>query len=146
VPPSSRALEADIVKKARQHAEEDRPEMLQHLPAIYHYQQSDEPTSEFQELFFGKFSDKTGEDNVLRIMVQEELTPITKLKDTAQLAQVFRGIFECMLLLHASSSPTISSTSMQAIVGSLRRPKPCTEISVLGISCSELSMAESAGS
>ncbi|KAJ7243568.1 hypothetical protein B0H12DRAFT_1188494 [Mycena haematopus] len=93
--PTSRDSEADIVNGARQHAAQSRPEMLRHLPNIFHSQQFDDLNPECQQLLFQHLPAGAYEQRVLRVIVQEELRPIDELKDPDELAQAFQQIFEC---------------------------------------------------
>ncbi|KAJ7752535.1 hypothetical protein B0H14DRAFT_2405318 [Mycena olivaceomarginata] len=97
--PKSRTSEADLVRNAHIRAEQDnRTEMLRHLPVIYHDQQFDDLIPQCQKLLSENLPAGAYEERVLRVIVQAELKPITELQDPAQLAQTFREIFKCMLL------------------------------------------------
>ncbi|KAJ6586748.1 hypothetical protein B0H10DRAFT_2442670 [Mycena sp. CBHHK59/15] len=98
--PKTRIPEVDIVNGARQHAIQDRPEMLRHLPDIYHSQQFDGLIPECQQSLFQNLLAGTYEERVLRVIVQEELRPIDELEDPVQLAQAFKQIFECYRWLY----------------------------------------------
>ncbi|KAJ7875176.1 hypothetical protein B0H14DRAFT_2437500 [Mycena olivaceomarginata] len=99
--PKTRTNEADIVKNAWVRAEQDnRSDMLRHLPEIYHEQSFDELTPACQTLLLDKLPSGTYEARVLRVIVQAELKPITDLQDPSQLAKVFKEIFECYRWLY----------------------------------------------
>ncbi|KAJ7767986.1 hypothetical protein DFH07DRAFT_808337 [Mycena maculata] len=99
--PKTRIPEVDIVNGVRQHGiEQDRPEMLRHLPDIYHSQQFDALTPECQRSLFQNLPAGTYEERVLRVIVQEELRPIDELEDPVKLAQAFKQNFECYRWLY----------------------------------------------
>ncbi|KAF8215492.1 hypothetical protein K438DRAFT_1660184 [Mycena galopus ATCC 62051] len=98
--PKTRIPEVDIVNGARQHAMQDRPEMLRHLPDIYHSQQFDRLVSDAQRSLFQNLPAGTYEERVLRVIVQEELRSIDELEDPVELAQALKQIFECYRWLY----------------------------------------------
>ncbi|KAJ7761919.1 hypothetical protein DFH07DRAFT_739775, partial [Mycena maculata] len=98
--PKTRIPEVDIVNGARQYAIQDRPEMLRHLPDIYHSQQFDGLIPECQQSLFQILPAGTDEERILRVIVQEELRPIDELEDPVELAQAFKQIFECYRWLY----------------------------------------------
>ncbi|KAJ7613921.1 hypothetical protein FB45DRAFT_3276 [Roridomyces roridus] len=78
--PKTRAAEADFVRRARDLAEMENPSMLHHLPNFLHVEEEVE----------------IDEDVVLRVLVQELLTPLDDSTLTAdELAKAFKDIFEC---------------------------------------------------
>ncbi|KAF8125516.1 hypothetical protein K438DRAFT_2002097 [Mycena galopus ATCC 62051] len=97
--PTSRVREAKIVGDARVCAEKGNPDMLRHLPDIYHDEDFDSLRPECQKLLRDHFP-RQYEERVLRIIVQAELKPITELQDPGQLAKAFKEIFECYRWLH----------------------------------------------
>ncbi|GAW08200.1 other 1 protein kinase [Lentinula edodes] len=90
---TTRKEEGYIVKKAAEHADANRPRMRHHLPNIYHYQEFPKQTPQCQKFLLANFKDGY-EEHVLRIVVQEELHPITDLTDATELAGAFKQIFE----------------------------------------------------
>ncbi|KAJ7882819.1 hypothetical protein B0H14DRAFT_1458935 [Mycena olivaceomarginata] len=87
--PKTRTSEPTIVHAALQQAVQNRPKMVHHIPNIYYYEEFADEIPVFLK------SRPEYEDRVLRIIVQEELHVITTLTDAAELAQVFKEIFEC---------------------------------------------------
>jgi serine/threonine protein kinase len=99
---TTRKEEGYIVKKAVEYADANRPSMRHHLPNIYHYQELPEQTPQCQKFLLANFEDAY-EERVLRIVVQEELHPITDLTDATELAEAFKQIFEGALAFSSSS-------------------------------------------
>ncbi|KAF8800096.1 hypothetical protein BYT27DRAFT_7175755 [Phlegmacium glaucopus] len=90
-----RKSEDIIINEARSHAKACGDMwVLDHLPNILHAQDIDrtaeEPVKGLIELLGDSY-----EPRVLRLLVLEELTPITKLGTAPVLAEAFRGIFQC---------------------------------------------------
>jgi hypothetical protein len=94
--PETRTPEADIVNNARQIATNNRPDMLHHLPKIYHHQEFSYLIPECQKNLANNLPDLY-EKRVLRLIVLQELSPITALTDPEELAQAYKQIFDCML-------------------------------------------------
>ena len=93
--PKSRKSEQALINKARNDAILYGDEwILDHLPNVLHAQDFDrtdeEPVKGLTELLGNKY-----EPRVLRLLVLEELFPITELVAPSDLAQVFRDIFKC---------------------------------------------------
>ena len=92
-PAKSRMSENDIIQKARNAANNDEHRwVLKHLPNVLHAE------DRYVNLLSQALIDRMGaeyEDRVLRIMVQEELHPITERTAAVDLAQSFREIFKC---------------------------------------------------
>jgi hypothetical protein len=86
--------ENDIIQKARNAANNDEHRwVFKHLPNVLHAE------DRYVNLLSQALIDRMGgeyEDRVLRIMVQEELHPITERTTAVDLAQSFREIFKCM--------------------------------------------------
>jgi hypothetical protein len=93
-PPKSRISENYIIEKARNAANHDEHRwVLKHLPKFLHSE------DRYINLLSQALIDRMGgqyEARVLRIMVQEELSPITEQTAAVDLAQSFREIFKCM--------------------------------------------------
>ena len=86
----SRLSENDIIEKARNAAGDDKHRwVLKHLPKVLHAE--DRHFNLLSRTLIDRMSDQY-EECVLRIMVQEELSPIA----AVDLAQSFREIFMCM--------------------------------------------------
>ena len=81
--PTSRVREAKIVGDARVCAEKGKPDMLRHLPEIYHDEDFDSLRPECQN-FLRDHLPQEYEERVLRVIVQAELQPITELQDPGQ--------------------------------------------------------------
>jgi len=96
-PSKSRMAEPTIIEEARQMAVESGDTwVLDHLPMVL-YSEDTEWTllsPVLIELLGNKY-----EKRVLRIMVQEELFPITDRRTAPELAVSFREIFRCMFLV-----------------------------------------------
>ena len=86
--------ENDIIEKARNAANHDKHRwVLKHLPKVLHAE------DRCINLLSRALIDCMGgqyEERVLRIMVQEEISPITERTAAIDLAQSFREIFKCM--------------------------------------------------
>ncbi|KAJ6580325.1 hypothetical protein B0H10DRAFT_904714 [Mycena sp. CBHHK59/15] len=120
---TTRKEEGYIVKKAVEYADANRPSMRHHLPNIYHYQELPEQTPQCQKFLLANFKDAY-EERVLRIVVQEELHPITDLTDATELAEAFKQIFECYRWLYEGPKimhrdVSISNLMFQRIDGKL---------------------------
>ncbi|KAK6992607.1 hypothetical protein R3P38DRAFT_148162 [Favolaschia claudopus] len=98
--PKTRTPEAEFVETARRRAENDKPQMLNHLPEIYCSADFDHLTPECQRLLHTNLGDDVYENRVLRVIIQKELTPIEKIDDPKQLAEVYKQIFECYRWLY----------------------------------------------
>jgi hypothetical protein len=94
--PETRTPEADIVNNARRIATNNRLDMLHHLPKIYHHQEFSNLIPECQKNLANNLPDLY-EKRVLRLIVLQELSPITALTDPEELAQAYKQIFDCML-------------------------------------------------
>ena len=97
--PKSRKSEDIIVNEARSHAKACGDLwVLNHLPNVLHAEDidrtSEEPLKGLVELLGDRY-----EPRVLRLLVLEELTPITELATALCLATAFRGIFDCRQLV-----------------------------------------------
>ena len=101
----SRILENDIIKKARDAANHDKHcWVLKHLPKVLHAE--DQHINSLSQALIDRMGDQY-EECVLRIMVQEELYPITERTAAADFAQSFREIFMCR---HSHSVPCCDSS------------------------------------
>ena len=92
-PPKSRVSENDLIAKARNVA--DHPEhrwVLKHLPKVLHAE--DRQIESLSPALIARMGEMY-EERVLRIIVQEELYPITERTNAVDLAQSFREIFKC---------------------------------------------------
>ncbi|KAJ6611562.1 hypothetical protein B0H10DRAFT_2285943, partial [Mycena sp. CBHHK59/15] len=99
-PATTRTPEANIVEKANVLAIElGDPWVLNHLPKIRHSEAREFDQSSPQQQL-SKHLGKEYELQVLRIVVQETLHPITELTTAAELGEAFRGIFRCYRWLY----------------------------------------------
>jgi hypothetical protein len=90
----SRILENSIIEKARNAADHNEHHwVLKHLPKVLHAE--DRHVNLLSRALIDRMGDQY-EERVLRIMVQEELFPITEQTAAVDLAQSFREIFKCM--------------------------------------------------
>jgi hypothetical protein len=92
-PARSRMSEQVIIEQARSKADNDEHRwVLKHLPKVLHAEDVD------ANLLSQALIDRLGdgyEAHILRMMVQEELFPITERVTAADLAESFREIFQC---------------------------------------------------
>jgi hypothetical protein len=91
-PAATRTPEQDTINKARDHAKLHDRSKLDHLPNVIHAQDMD------RSLVSKQFTDKFGDNHerrVLRIIVQEKLSPITDLHDAPSLGKAVKDIFKC---------------------------------------------------
>jgi hypothetical protein len=96
-PAKSRISENSIIEKARNAANHDEHRwVLKHLPKVLHAE--DRHVNLLSPALIDRMGDQY-EERVLRIMVQEELSPITERTAAVDLAQSFSEIFNCMYLL-----------------------------------------------
>ncbi|KAJ7679237.1 hypothetical protein DFH06DRAFT_1415212 [Mycena polygramma] len=111
--PKTRSPEARIVAHARLEAEHSHPNMLRHLPHIYHDEEFDDiPDS--HRFILEHLGMEDEDEGILRIMVQEELQPIIELADADELAQASKGhlnvgyrwLYETPKILHRDISVT----------------------------------------
>lgn len=105
--PKSRKSEDIIINEARSHAKACGDLwVLDHLPNVLHAEDidrtSEEPIKGLMELLGDSY-----EPRVLRLLVLEELSPITELATAPVLAEVFRGIFKCELYRSSKDSNLI---------------------------------------
>jgi hypothetical protein len=92
-PAASRISENDLIARARDAANHDEHRwVLKHLPKVLHAE--DRHISSLSQALIDRMADRY-EQRVLRIIVQEELHPITEQTTAAGLAQSFREIFKC---------------------------------------------------
>ena len=92
-PATSRISENDLIAKARNAANHDEHRwFLKHLPKVLHAE--DQHISSLSQALIDRMGDRY-EERVLRIIVQEELYPITEQTTAVDLAQSFREIFKC---------------------------------------------------
>jgi hypothetical protein len=92
-PAISRISENDLIARARGAANHDEHRwVLKHLPKVLHAE--DRHISSLSQALVDRMGDRY-EQRVLRIIVQEELYPITEQTTAAGLAQSFREIFKC---------------------------------------------------
>jgi hypothetical protein len=92
-PATSRISENDLIARARDAANRDEHRwVLKHLPRVLHAE--DRHISSLSQALIDRMGDRY-EQRVLRIIVQEELYPITEQTTAAGLAQSFREIFKC---------------------------------------------------
>jgi hypothetical protein len=93
-PAKSRTSENDIIEKARNAANHDEHRwVLKHLPKVLHAE--DRPVNLLSRALIDRMGDEY-EERVLRIMVQEELSPIMERTAAVDLSQSFLEIFKCM--------------------------------------------------
>ena len=95
--PKSRKSEDIIISEARSHAKACGDLwVLDHLPNVLHAENidrtSEEPIKGLMELLGDGY-----EPRILRLLVLEELSPITELAIAPVLAEAFRGVFRCEL-------------------------------------------------
>ncbi|KAJ7162263.1 hypothetical protein C8R46DRAFT_848375, partial [Mycena filopes] len=74
--------------------------VLNHLPIILHAEQQDFEEEDSSQRRPSDHFDDDHELRVLRILVQEELFPITDLTTADELGQAFHGIFKCYRWLY----------------------------------------------
>jgi hypothetical protein len=92
-PAKSTMSENDIIQKAHNAANNDEHcWVLKHLPKVLH---KDRHVNLLSRALIDRMGDEY-EERVLRIMVQEKLSPITERTAAVDLAQSFREIFKCM--------------------------------------------------
>jgi hypothetical protein len=92
-PAISRVSENDLIARARDAANRDEHRwVLKHLPRVLHAE--DRHISSLSQALIDRMGDRY-EQRVLRVIVQEELYPITEQTTAADLAQSFREIFKC---------------------------------------------------
>jgi hypothetical protein len=101
--PTTRANEAEVVKSARDRAQQGNEHILRHLPEIFHEQSFEELTPACQRDLLRHLPSGVYEERVFRLIVLAELRPITELNDPNKLAKVFKQIFDCMLVFTPSS-------------------------------------------
>ena len=93
-PAKSRMSEQVIIEQAHSKADNDKHRwVLKHLPHVLHAEDID------VNLLSQALIDSLGnayEENILRIIVQEELFPFTEQMTTPDLARLFREIFKCL--------------------------------------------------
>jgi hypothetical protein len=93
-PAKSRISENDIIEKAHNAANHDEHRwVLKHLPKVLYAEHRH--INLLSQALIDRMGDQY-EARVLRIMVQEEPSPITEQTAAADLAQSFREIFKCM--------------------------------------------------
>ncbi|KAJ7679232.1 hypothetical protein DFH06DRAFT_1078682 [Mycena polygramma] len=120
--PRARNREAHIIDRARRHTEGSRPEIPCHPQHA-----ADNGTPKCLKALLGNFTPaehEDGERRVLRILVQQELKPITKLTDADELARVFKEIVECHHWLYETAKIlhrdiSLSSLMFQRIDGTV---------------------------
>jgi len=104
-PAKSRIPENSIIEKARNAADHDGHHwVLKHLPKVLHAE--DRHVNLLSRALVDRMGDRY-EERVLRIMVQEELFPITEQTAAVDFAQSFREIFKCR---HSHSLPCCDSS------------------------------------
>ena len=109
-PAKSRISENDIIEKARKAANNDKHRwVLKHLPKVLHAE--DQHVNLLSQALIDRMGDQY-EERVLRIMVQEELLPITERTAAVDLAKSFREIFKCM---YSHSVPFLRSLSVSVL-------------------------------
>lgn len=93
-PAKSRIPEPDIIKMARERAATDEDRwVLNHLPNVLHTE--DRYINQLSQALIDRLGDMY-EWRVLRVMVQEELFPITEQKTAPALAHSFHELLKCM--------------------------------------------------
>jgi hypothetical protein len=93
--PKSRKSENIIVNEAHSYAKACGDLwVLDHLPNVLHAQDIDRTTEEPVKGLIELLGDSY-EPRILRLLVLEELAPITDLATAPVLADAFRGIFNC---------------------------------------------------
>jgi len=106
-PAKSRTSENSIIEKARNAANHDEHRwVLKHLPKVLHAE--DRHINLLSQALIDRMGDQY-EARVLRIMVQEELSPITEQTAAVDLAQSFRDIFKSM---YSPSVPLCDRSSL----------------------------------
>ncbi|KAF8271773.1 hypothetical protein EI94DRAFT_1719985 [Lactarius quietus] len=97
-PAKSRISENDLIAKARNAANHDEHRwVLKHLPKVLHAE--DRHITSLSRALIDRMGDRYKE-HVLRIIVQDELYPITERTTAVDLAQSFREIFKCYKWLY----------------------------------------------
>ncbi|KAF8268560.1 hypothetical protein EI94DRAFT_1138878 [Lactarius quietus] len=97
-PAKSRIAENDLIAKARKVANHDEHRwVLKHLPKVLHAE--DRHITSLSQALIDRMGD-CYEERVLRIIVQEELHPITERTTAVDLAQSFREVFKCYRWLY----------------------------------------------
>ena len=92
-PAKSRVSENDLIAKARNAADHpDHRWVLKHLPKVRHAE--DRQIESLSPALIARMGEMY-EERVLRIIVQEELYPVTERTNAVDLAQSFREIFKC---------------------------------------------------
>jgi hypothetical protein len=93
-PAKSRVSENDLIAKARNTAadHDEHRWVLKHLPKVLHAE--DRQIESLSPALIARMGD-VYEERVLRIIVQEELYPITERTNAVDLAESFREIFKC---------------------------------------------------
>ena len=97
-PASSRRSETQILEDARRKAIGEHAWVLSHLPEVLHHEDLDLADSPRGKLFHFFDDPDVYELRALRLLVFDELRPITELTTAALLAKAFREIFKCMCL------------------------------------------------
>jgi hypothetical protein len=93
---ASRTAEANIIQAATDRAVRNNAAwILNHLPKILHHEEHKHNGDDPQICLSTHFGLDTYELRALRIVVLEELRPITELSEAPQLAEALRGIFRC---------------------------------------------------
>ncbi len=98
-PASTRASETALIQLAVSKATGNSARFLAHLPNILHHEDLDNVTQRNLSAFFtaaGK--EDVYELRALRVIVFDEVLPITQLTKAADLATALRGIFNCTFL------------------------------------------------
>jgi hypothetical protein len=94
-PAKSRTSEAVILKTVIEFATQNTETWAHnHLPKVLDYEEIEPGQDSPQSFLLGLLKDLY-EERVLRIIVQDELTPITELKTAEDVAKAFHGIFKC---------------------------------------------------
>ena len=97
-PASSRRSETAILENARRKAIGEHTWVLSHLPEVLHHEDLDLANSPRSRLFQFFGDPDVYELRALRLLVFDELRPITELTTAAVLAEAFREIYKCMSL------------------------------------------------
>ncbi|KAJ7131627.1 hypothetical protein C8R46DRAFT_658699 [Mycena filopes] len=98
-PAKSRMAEAAFVRRATEKATGNSAWVLNHLPKII-YEEEQELDADSPQRRLSEHLGDEYEDRVFRLVVQEELFPITSLTTAEELSQAFHGIFKCYRWLY----------------------------------------------
>ncbi|KAJ7162269.1 hypothetical protein C8R46DRAFT_1222402 [Mycena filopes] len=95
----TRKAEAALVRQATDKATGKNVWVLNHLPKVI-YEEEQELDADSPQRRLSEHLGDEYEDRVFRLVVQEELFPITSLTTGEELSQAFHGIFKCYRWLY----------------------------------------------